>query len=108
MTRAFDLLQAQLARGVTKKTMAAEIGYSRTAVSLYLANKYPADRHPIEAAILKRYDLRICPVDGAEKPPEHCRRIALRPRPHGFPDAETQWLACQTCPHKPNAPEVKS
>lgn len=105
MTRAFDLLLAQLAKGITKKKIAAEIGYSRTAVSLYLGRRYKAGVDKLEAAILKRYDIRLCPVDGAEKPPEHCRSVALRPRPHGFPDAETQWLACQTCPHKP---EVKS
>lgn len=101
MTRAFDLLQEQLARGVTRTAIAAEIGYSRPAVSQYLNGYYGADVEKLEAAILKRYERRICPADGQDKHPEHCQRVALRPRPHGFPDAETQWLACQTCPHKP-------
>lgn len=43
----------------------------------------------------------ICPDDGREKLPAQCRRIALAPRPYGFPDAESLWQTCQTCPHKP-------
>ena len=34
---------------------------------------------------------------------DQCQRIALAPRPHGFPDAESLWQTCQTCPHKPEA-----
>lgn len=105
MNRAYALVCEQINKGITRKTIAAAIGYSRTAVSLYLNHCYGAGVENLEAAILKRYDVRLCPADGQKKTPDHCRSIALRPRPYGFPDAETQWLTCQTCPHKP---EVKS
>ncbi|MBL8395942.1 MAG: helix-turn-helix transcriptional regulator [Candidatus Accumulibacter sp.] len=104
LTRARQLLDEQIKAGKTQTALAAEIGYSRPAISQYLAGDYGAAVRKIEAAIVRRYDRRLCPDDGQEKPPEHCARIALRPRPYGFPDAETLWLTCQTCPHKPAAP----
>lgn len=103
-TPARALIEAQLASGKSQTAIAAEIGYSRPAISQYLAGDYGAAVRKIEAAIVRRYDRRLCPADGQEKPPEHCARIALRPRPYGFPDAETLWLTCQGCPHKPAAP----
>lgn len=96
-----ELIDLQLKAGKTKKEIAETIGYSRPAVSLYIAGKYQASVAEIEAAIVKAYDQRTCPHDGEEKTPAYCRRVALRARPFGFPDAETLWLACQSCPHKP-------
>lgn len=104
MNLARQLINEQLAAGKSQTAIAAEVGYSRPAISQYLAGDYGAAVGKIEAAIVRRYDRRICPDDGQEKTPEHCARIALRPRPYGFPDAETLWLSCQGCPHKPAAP----
>lgn len=101
MSKALELAFAQIGAGKSRQKIADEIGYSRPAVSRYLSGTYGEGVVQIEAAILKRYDRRICPHDGEEKKPEQCRRVALRPRPAGFPDAETLWLACQTCQHKP-------
>ena len=103
MTHARQLIDEQIKAGKSQTAIAAEIGYSRPAISQYLAGDYGAAVRKIEAAIVRRYDRRICPDDGQEKTPEHCARIALRPRPYGFPDAETLWLTCQGCPHKPEA-----
>ncbi len=100
-SRAMTLVRQRLAGGATKAAIAAEIDYSPPAVSRYVSGTYGAGVEKIEAAILKAYDRRLCPDDGQEKAPSHCQRIALAPRPHGFPDAETLWLTCQTCPHKP-------
>ncbi len=99
--KALQLLQAQLDAGRSRSWIASQIGYSRPALSLYLLGRYPADAKAIEAAVIKRFEIRICPHDQQEKLPQQCQRIALRPRPQGFPDAEYLWLACQTCPHKP-------
>ena len=88
----------QLVRGVN--AAGEPMPYSRTAISLYMDGKYGEVRK-LEAAILRRFERRICPYDGEEKAPAQCVSVALRPRPHGFPDAETLWLACQTCPNKP-------
>ncbi len=101
MSEAYDLLLDQLARGTMKKTIAKTIGYSRPAISRYLAKSYGAGVSKIEEAIIRHYKRRVCPLDGQKKTLTHCAAVALRPRPHGFPDAETQWLACQRCPYKP-------
>lgn len=101
MSHARALVLLQMARGKTATKVALETGYSRPAISRYLSGDYGAQVGKIEAAILKAYDRRICPHDGEEKQPAHCRRIALRPRPYGFPDAESLWQSCQVCPHKP-------
>lgn len=105
-SKAWAYVQEQLAAGKTQTRIAEEIGYSRPAVTRYLDGDYGARVGRIEAAILTCYDRRICPEDGQEKPPEHCRRVAWRPRPTGFPDAESLWLTCQTCPHKPTQPSA--
>ena len=104
MTKALALAQAQLAAGKSRQQIADEIDMSRTAVSRWLSGQYGAGTDAIDARVRQAYDRRICPDDGGEKTPEHCRRIALRPRPNGFPDAESRWLCCQTCAHKPTDP----
>lgn len=102
MSKAMELVFEQIAAGKTKQQISLDIGYSRPAVSRYMSGTYGDGLAKIEAAIIKRYDRRICPSDGEEKQPAQCQRIALRPRPSGFPDAETLWVCCQTCAHKPN------
>ncbi len=105
-TPARDLTRQLLATGHTLKGIAAGIGYSRVAVSLWWNGRYPADTRRLEAEILRAFAVRACPHDGLNKAVEDCARSALRPRPCGFPDAEAQWLACQACPHKPNPPSL--
>lgn len=102
MSHARELLATQIANGKTHTAIAREIGYSRPAVSRYVDGSYGAEVRRIEEAIVKAYDRRICPHDGEEKQPQHCRRVAFRPRPWGFPDAEALWIACQGCPHRPD------
>lgn len=87
--------------GITHKRIAEAIGYSRCAVTMWLAGTYAGRSRRIEAAYMDKFAERTCPHDGEVKLPVQCRRVALRPRPAGFPDAESAWLACQTCPHKP-------
>lgn len=101
LSKARLLVQQQLDAGRTREWIAAQIGYSSPALKQYLLGYYLASASRIEAAIVKRFERRICPHDGQEKQLQHCQRSALRPRPQGFPDAEYLWLACQTCPHKP-------
>lgn len=103
-----DLTRQLLAAGHTLKSIAAGIGYSRVAVSLWWNGRYPANCTRIEAEILHAFAVRTCPHDGQNKAVEDCVRSALRPRPCGFPDAEAQWLACQACPHKPHPVEEKN
>lgn len=100
-TPARALTRKLLDAGLTLKAIAEGIGYSRVAVSLWWNRRYPADSARLEAEILRHFAVRDCPHDGQHKTVEDCRKSALRPRPSGFPDAEAQWLACQTCSLKP-------
>jgi len=107
---AMALCRAQLEAGHSRTWIAAEIGMSDSHVRRYLLGHYAGTKSlvNIEKAIVKRFDRRICPHDGQEKQPVQCQRVAFRSRPYGFPDAETLWLACQTCPHKPQQPGAQS
>lgn len=105
VTKAMQLVIDQLRAGKTRAWIAAEIGgFGASHVRRYVLGHYAGKANKnIEAAIIKRFDRRICPYDGTEKQPIQCERTALRGRPHGFPDAENLWLTCQTCPHSPKA-----
>lgn len=80
--------------------VAKEIGYSRTTLSLYLSGDY-GNGEKIEAALLSRYNRRVCPHTEEEVAPEYCRKKALAPKPYGGAARERHWQACQDCPHKP-------
>lgn len=82
-----------------RAAVALEIGYSRTAISLYMAGKYGAGAEKLEAAILARYDLYPCPHTGQEVSGPDCNRRASSPRPFGGRAKEANWLACQSCQH---------
>lgn len=102
ITKAKQLCLDQLKAGKTRTWIAGEVGYGASHIRRYMLGHYDGqDNTRLENAIVARFERRICPHDGQEKKPEQCQRIALRGRPHGFPDAENLWLACQQCPHKP-------
>lgn len=85
--------------------VAAEIGYSRPALSRYMNGDYPRTAR-IEAAIFERYrGLRPCPRDGEDIPAALCRKRALAPEPYGGNARHAAWLACQACPYKPAGKE---
>jgi hypothetical protein len=107
MTRARELCLAQLAAGKTRQQVSVDIGYSRTAVSLYLSGKYRADAADLETAICRAYDRRHCPHTGASVEPGLCRKKALSPKPFGGAERLAWWTTCQTCPHKPLKEEAK-
>jgi len=97
----FDLaLKAAAATSMT--AVAAAVGYSRTAVSLYLSGKYGAGVEKIEAAIAAIYDTYPCTHTGIEISGPDCTRRATAPRPFGGRAKEAHWLACQNCQHNPN------
>ncbi|WP_142851015.1 XRE family transcriptional regulator [Telmatospirillum sp. J64-1] len=85
--------------GIT--AVAGKIGYSRTALSLYLAAKYPAnDVAKIEAAILAKLVGRIqCPHLATDLSVEVCAGYAARPMPLSSPSQLRHWQACQDCPN---------
>ena len=93
-----DLARAAVAAG-SMTAVAVEIGYSRTAISLYLSGKYGAGVEKLEAAIRARYDIYPCSHTGQEISGPDCARRATAPRPFGGRAKEANWLACQTCQH---------
>jgi len=94
----FDL--CRVAVDASSMTAVAEaIGYSRTAISLYLSGKYGAGVEKLEAAILARYDIYPCTHNNVEISGPDCQRRATAPRPFGGRAKEAHWLACQVCPH---------
>lgn len=107
MSHAYRLLSAQRAAGKTLQAIADEIGYSRTAVSLYANGKYDKGARQIEAALTRVYDRRLCPHLDEEVEPELCVRKALAPKPFGGTARLVWWQCCQTCPHKPTTPEAR-
>lgn len=84
------------------QAVATQIGFSRSALSTFLAGKYPAastDR--LEAAILKHLaDRHTCPHLRREVSPAECSGFANRPMPMSNPAALRHWQACQDCPHR--------
>jgi len=76
------------------------IGKSRSALSLYLAGKYPAKTtDAIEAAILRALAGRVaCPHLGRDLAAHECRDFADRPMPMSNAGALRHWHACQNCP----------
>lgn len=106
ITKAMQLCLDQLRAGRTRAWIAAQLGVGASHIRRYILGHYEGKAHKLEAAIVSRFDRRICPHDGEEKQPAQCQRIALRRQPHGFPDAESLWKCCQTCPHNPKE-EIK-
>lgn len=97
-SHAMTLLQGVL-ETETITAVAVQIGYSRTAVSLYLSGKYGADVDKLEAAIVSRYDIYPCPHTGQQISGPECTRRATAPRPFGGRAKEAHWIACQSCVH---------
>ncbi len=97
-SHAFDLCRS-VVDASTKTAVAEAIGYSRTAISLYLDGKYGAGVEKLEAAILARYDIYPCTHNNVEISGPDCQRRATAPRPFGGRAKEAHWLACQVCQH---------
>lgn len=76
-------------------------GVSRTALSLVLANKYPAKTDRIAARVLDTFARISCPHLGETVTQAQCRHFANRAAPTNSPRDMRHWRACQACPHKP-------
>lgn len=95
---AFRLAKAA-AEASSITAVAAEIEYTRGALSQYLGRYYAANPAKMEAAILARYDRYPCPHTGQEISGPECQRRASAPRPFGGRAKEANWMACQSCAH---------
>lgn len=83
------------------QAVADKIGFSRSALSTFLAGKYPAaSTDKLESAILKGLVGRHrCPHLGRDLAPDECRGFADRALPMSNPATLRHWQACRDCPH---------
>ncbi len=101
--RWLTLLAADVAKTGSKAATARRVGISRTAVSLALAGKYPAeDTSRIEARVLAALAGRVpCPHEGTDIARPTCTDRSGRPMPMSSPAELRAWMACRTCLHRP-------
>jgi len=97
------LLANDVARTGSKAATARKIGISRTAVSLALSGKYPAeDTSRIEAKVLEALAGRVpCPHDRTDIARRACSDRATAPMPMSNPVELRAWTACGACPNRP-------
>lgn len=75
--------------------------YTRTAMSLYLNEKYPAGVEAIEAVLRPLMTRRLCPFLDKEITADDCKNRHERPMPHTRTSAMyAHWQACQKCSFK--------
>lgn len=80
--------------------VALKLEVSRTAISLVLADKYPAKTGKIAAKVLDTYARITCPHTSIEITHAECRTLSTSAVPTSSPQAMRHWRACQGCAHK--------
>jgi hypothetical protein len=99
-----DLLRYQVAqRGLGP--VAADLAYSKTALSLVLNGKYDSDTSRIEKAVMDTYGTIACPFEERHLPAADCHFWRQCDHPTSSPWAQHHWAACQTCVHNPKPKE---
>lgn len=93
-----DLLRTRVEELGSIAAVAAEVGYSRSAVSLALSGNYPAKVTKLAAAVIAAYTRCVCPYLKREITAAECRRHRTRPMPQSVPDELRFWSTCQRCP----------
>lgn len=84
----------------SKQAVAAELGVSRTAISLVCSGNYPAKTDKIEKLVIEAYGRIQCPFLQAEISLNDCRNHHEANVPTSSPRAMRHWRACQGCPNK--------
>lgn len=99
--RWLELLRAEAAR-TSIQALAARIQYSRSAVSLVLAGKYPGNTSKIEVKALAVLEPALnvsCPYLGTVIAVVDCRQYASQRAPTHNPVKMNHWRACHQCPN---------
>jgi len=95
------LLRAEAAAS-SNAAVARRIGISRTAVSLALAGRYPADTGKLSRRVLQALAGRVaCPGLDEEIAAETCRDWAAKPFAATSSHRVRMYRACQSCPRNP-------
>ena len=91
------MLDRSLKHYGTKELVAQKVGRSRTAISLYMHNKYPACPADLEAAIVSALGTFECPWSKERVKDEICNARFNATPPSSSPAAYKDWQACQSC-----------
>lgn len=83
--------------------VADRCGLKRSAVSMFVRNKYPAGESGVARDVLAALDGFTCPYLNQTITQEACRAVALAEAPTHNPFKLTHWQACRQCPGKPEA-----
>lgn len=83
------------------KAVAAELGYSKTALSLILNGKYKGKPDCLRDKVIFRFVRVNCPHQKQVIPMYECVGLAHSPAPTHNPIKMQQWRACQSCPKRP-------
>lgn len=103
-----DVLRREASKGNrTKVQIAAELGVSRTAISLLCAGKYSAKTDKVQAKIAHKVmalygDEVWCPHVRNAIAPGTCEANRTAPMAKSDPTKLKQWLACRSCPLNPS------
>lgn len=84
-----------------KAALAAELGVSRTMISLVASGKYPGSLASFARRVVDQLDRYTCTFNGEAVTPITCAEIALHPAPTSSPREMRHWRTCQSCSHKP-------
>lgn len=91
------MLERSLRHYGTKELVAQKVGRSRTAISLYMRDKYPVPPALLEAAIENSLGAFECPWSGERVKDADCQTRFSAPPPSSSPAAYKDWQACQSC-----------
>lgn len=100
-TKWFVILQEQV-KSRSRSAVARELGYSPTAISLLMNQKYPGKTDKIAAKILAHYSFVSCPHQMRDIKISECEGIAHGQAPTHNPIKMAQWRACLKCPKRPD------
>lgn len=82
-----------------QKDVGEKIGYSRSAVSLLIHNKYNYPHEDIKEAILKNLAYVECSIFQKMINIEKCEQQQKKPFSAINPKLKKDWLVCNACPH---------
>lgn len=83
----------------TIKSVADDLGYARSSISLLFHGRYPGSNRKIVAKIYEIFSREIdCPYLQCSIVPSRCKTLRLASMPTSEPHKLKHWTACQSCP----------
>jgi len=105
MNEAWFVLLASAVTNSSREQIAQKLGVSRTAISLVMSGKYPANTQKISVKVLALLDGWHCPYLGADISAKDCNTVHASPTPSHDPAQLAHRRVCRNCPNKPKQGE---